>query len=230
MKLTDQHIDELFQFTRKHFVEWYDLQCELVDHLANDIEQIWVDNPSLTFEEAKMQSFKKFGIFGFMDVVDKRRAVMEKRYRKLIWSAYVKYFKIPKIVLTVASIVALVAVFRLVNHNEVIIGLIGLVLMAFPFYVFYKFGKNLKARQERTGKKYMYESAIGNLGGLLSLTYLPMQMMIQFVDKVTWSPLMDIIVAMFLVCVSLFIYIAVKVVPSQVVTILKREHPAYGLV
>ena len=45
MKLTQQQIDRLYQFTRQHYVEWYDLQTELVDHLANAIEAQWQENP-----------------------------------------------------------------------------------------------------------------------------------------------------------------------------------------
>ena len=39
MKLNQGLILELYAFTRKHFVEHFDLQTELVDHLANGIEQ-----------------------------------------------------------------------------------------------------------------------------------------------------------------------------------------------
>ena len=35
-KLTSEQIDQLYLFTRQHFVEYYDLQTELVDHLAHD--------------------------------------------------------------------------------------------------------------------------------------------------------------------------------------------------
>lgn len=38
MKLSTEQIDYLYQFTRNHYVEYYDLQTELVDHLANAIE------------------------------------------------------------------------------------------------------------------------------------------------------------------------------------------------
>ena len=34
MKLTEAHIEELYAFTRKKYVEHYDVQTELVDHLA----------------------------------------------------------------------------------------------------------------------------------------------------------------------------------------------------
>ena len=70
MELTKNQIDELYKFTRKHYVYHYDVQSELVDHLANDIENIWQETPNLSFEQARYKSFKKFGIFGFMDVVE----------------------------------------------------------------------------------------------------------------------------------------------------------------
>ena len=53
MKLTENQIDELYKFTREHYVYFYDVQSELVDHLANDIEEIWLDKPKLSFENAR---------------------------------------------------------------------------------------------------------------------------------------------------------------------------------
>ena len=76
MKLTTTQIDRFYQFTRQHYVEWYDLQTELVDHLANSIELQWQDNPKIDFEVALNIEFKKFGVFGFMDVVEKRQAAL----------------------------------------------------------------------------------------------------------------------------------------------------------
>jgi len=78
MKLTKNQIDELYKFTRKHYVYHYDVQSELVDHLANDIEKIWEQTPNLSFEDAKNNSFKKFGIFGFMDVIEAKQKQMNK--------------------------------------------------------------------------------------------------------------------------------------------------------
>ena len=78
MKLTPEQIQQLYKFTREHFVEHYDVQTELVDHLANDIEQIWETQPNLSFEDARTISFKKFGVFGFMDVVGERAKALNK--------------------------------------------------------------------------------------------------------------------------------------------------------
>ena len=84
MQLTNEQIEKLYLFTRQHFVEWYDLQTELVDHLANAIEEQWQTNPKRTFDEALQIEFKKFGVFGFSDVVQERQVVLEKKYRKIV--------------------------------------------------------------------------------------------------------------------------------------------------
>jgi hypothetical protein len=100
MKLTKTHIEELYKFTRKHFVEHYDVQTELVDHLANDIEEIWVTQQHLSFQEARDKSFKKFGIFGFMDVVEAKQKQMNKRYWKIIIRFVKEWFSVPKVLTT----------------------------------------------------------------------------------------------------------------------------------
>src|SRR5690606_2890981 len=104
MKLTSEQIERLYQFTRQHYVEWYDLQTELVDHLANAIEQQWQENPNLDFEEALQVEFKKFGVFGFMDVVEKRQAALNKKYNKIVWEHFKAFFTIPKIIGTFSAV------------------------------------------------------------------------------------------------------------------------------
>ena len=118
MKLSEQNIDQLYTFTRQHYVEWYDLQSELVDHLANAIEAEWQKNPKLTFEEVLDLEFKKFGIFGFMDVVEERQKFLQKKYAKMIWNYYKEFFRLPKIILTFATIYVLFLVSELFQNPK----------------------------------------------------------------------------------------------------------------
>lgn len=60
MKTLKEHIAQLYLFTNKHYVIYYYAQTELVDHLANNIEQIWEEKPNVSFEETRDISFKKF--------------------------------------------------------------------------------------------------------------------------------------------------------------------------
>jgi hypothetical protein len=44
--------------------------------------------PKLSFNEALNKEFKKFGVFGFMDVVEKRQTVLSKKYNSIVWQHF----------------------------------------------------------------------------------------------------------------------------------------------
>ncbi|MDX1365862.1 MAG: hypothetical protein R3243_16780, partial [Arenibacter latericius] len=113
MKVNPTQIQELYLFTRQHFVEHYDLQTELVDHLSNGIEAQWQENPNLDFKDALNREFKKFGVFGFQDVITARTKAMEKRYFSFIWRFFKDYFSFPKVALTVFLIALCYTLLRL---------------------------------------------------------------------------------------------------------------------
>jgi desulfoferrodoxin (superoxide reductase-like protein) len=77
-KLSVEQINHLY-FTRQHYVEWYDLQSELVDHLKERDRNAMAGKPEITLTKSLNTEFKKFGVFGFMDVVEKRQAVLSKK-------------------------------------------------------------------------------------------------------------------------------------------------------
>lgn len=102
MPLTNEQIETLFAFTRKKFVRGYDLQVELVDHLASNIEDEMSKDAKLTFDAALQKVYAGFGLFGFAHVVQQRTIALEKQHnklwRKIIW----QYFTFPKVSLAVA--------------------------------------------------------------------------------------------------------------------------------
>ena len=113
-------------------MEWYDLQSELVDHLANAIETQWQENPKLTFDQALNTEFKKFGVFGFMDVVEKRQAVLSKKYNRLVWQHFKDFFGVPKIVLTIAMTLVLFSILKISYYSEwIFMGLFIILISVF---------------------------------------------------------------------------------------------------
>jgi len=83
-QLTQEQIDYLFDFVYRKRVRYYDVQVEIVDHLASAIEEKWRENPDLSFEQALDQVYNSFGIFGFAKVVEAReRAVQKQGVREL---------------------------------------------------------------------------------------------------------------------------------------------------
>ena len=101
MKLSTEQIEHLFNFTKKHYVEHYDVQVELVDHLANAIEDQWKENPNILFEDALQTEFKKFGVFGFTSLVEQKKSALQSHYWKIIKKEFISFFSIPKIILTI---------------------------------------------------------------------------------------------------------------------------------
>jgi hypothetical protein len=140
MKLTTQQIERLYQFTCQHYVEWYDLQTELVDHLANSIEAQWQENPKISFEDALQVEFKKFGVFGFMDVVEKRQAALNKKYNVISWKHFKAFFTIPKIILTATLIVLIFALLNVSFYkSEVVLVAFGIIVLSFYLFIYHIF-------------------------------------------------------------------------------------------
>ena len=100
-RLTNQQIEQLFDFTKKHLVEHYDVQVELVDHLANAIEDQWKENPNILFEDALQTEFKKFGIFGFTGLVGQKQSALKNHYWKIIKKEFISFFSVPKVIISV---------------------------------------------------------------------------------------------------------------------------------
>ncbi|TDE06774.1 hypothetical protein [Flavobacterium hiemivividum] len=233
MKLTAQQIDQLFTFTRQHYVEWYDLQSELVDHLANAIESQWLENPKLTFDEALNAEFKKFGVFGFMDVVEKRQAVLDKKYNGLVWHHFKDFFGIPKIVLTLAMTFVLFTVIKLSDFKEWIFMGLFVALVVFSFYAMISNKKQRKKISKANQKKWLFEEIINHYGNLSVIATVPFNIMLQLLNNVPdlftnnyWTVGMSF----FLVLLSIAVFIIFKIIPRRTSEYLETTYPEYKLV
>ncbi|MEK6511981.1 hypothetical protein [Myroides odoratimimus] len=100
--LTTDQIQALHTFVKKHYVEYYDIELELVDHLANGIESQWREDGSLTFETVLDREFKKFGVFGFSTIIEKKENSLTYFYLGIILKEVLRFLHWPKLLLTSA--------------------------------------------------------------------------------------------------------------------------------
>ena len=229
MKLTPEQIDRLYQFTRQHYVEWYDLQTELVDHLANSIEAQWQENPKVSFEDALQVEFKKFGVFGFMTVVEERQAALGKRYNKLVWQHFKSFFTIPKIIGTAAAFGILVQlILKFERANLIVISIF--VLSTFLFWIgIIKMSRKNKKEAELSGRKWLYKDIIFGLGSFTGFIPLPLQFGLRIEDTAQFGMISSIIISATVVCFFLLGYIILKIIPSKAEDYLKETYPEYAL-
>jgi hypothetical protein len=227
MKLSAKQIDYLYQFTRQHYVEWYDLQSELVDHLANAIEEQWQNDPKIPFEEALNKTFKKFGIFGFMDLVEERRKYLDKKYFKLIWSYYKSYFKLPRVAAVLLSVYALFMVSKFIEDPQTFyLSLLGAIVILY-LYELVKLNRLVKKRDQITGKKWLLESVMrSNDIVLLSLSVNISHISRSFFTN-EWSAQDSFCSAIGLVLLALFAYVKIKIVPAKITDELEKNYSEY---
>jgi hypothetical protein len=154
-KLTEAQIDELFSFCKRKGVKHYDLQIELVDHLASSIEQRWLENPELILAEALPAAYKQFGINGFSKFQEIKEKALRKKYTRLQWQYIGEFYRLPKIILTIALSLSLYTAIRL-STDSTILSLIILGIYAFALLIYFGvFHQNKSQLELNTGKLFL---------------------------------------------------------------------------
>lgn len=230
MKLSSEQIQKLYTFTRQHYVEYYDLQTELVDHLANAIEEQWQENPKLSFDEALQMEFKKFGVFGFMDVVEKRQKYLNKKYNKLVWRHFRDFFQIPRIVFLITGFYVFYKFVSITDYQMYVIFGFAAIFMIIVFVKTYLAHLKLKASFKETQKKWLFEEVIFRFGSLIAILQFPLQIIIKIGGISENNKINSIYILIFCgITFLLFIvsYIILFVIPSKSEQYLKETYPEY---
>ncbi|WP_319499699.1 hypothetical protein [uncultured Draconibacterium sp.] len=175
--ITQEETEQLFQFCRRHYVNHYDIQIELVDHLASAIEEQWEQNPELSFDNGLKNAFKKFGIYGFSKIKKQKEKELKRKYRRLLWNYVFEFYRWPKVITTFVLTMALFVLFQLVQQTIWIVAgyaftlLIGIII--YHAFIYKKLKLNILP-----GKSFLLADqlkqvtqAYGFIAQLPSLTY-----------------------------------------------------------
>ncbi|WBL25649.1 hypothetical protein [Zunongwangia sp. HGR-M22] len=227
-KVNQNQTDRLYRFTSEHLVEYYDVQTELVDHLASAIEEKWSQNPSFEFEEMLQQEFKKFGVFGFLEVVEARQKAMTKTYWNLVLNEALTFLKLPKVLLIIGVVSFIFWSLTKLEFGKIIIASIVLLEMILLFYQLIKLNGEKKKRAKRNEKIYLLEEMILNVGQIAAISFFPGYLLIHF-DKIVPVDIGSIIMAILITLSFVIHYIAVVVLPSRKEEILIEIYPELKL-
>lgn len=112
MALSQEQIESLYAFTAKKYVHYYDLQVELVDHLAASIEEEMENDKQLTFDRARERVYDRFGIFGFSKIVQEKVNQMNRQHRRIWWNAFWQEFNWPNVLRSLSILLFLIIAFH----------------------------------------------------------------------------------------------------------------------
>ena len=231
MKLTEKNIDNLYKFTRQHYVEHYDVQTELVDHLANDIELIWVAQPHLKFEQARDVSFKKFGIFGFMDVVEEKQKQLSKKYYKIILGFVKEWFSLPKIIITSSLVVFFYMLLTSNISSNYFFGFWG-IYIAYVSIKMYFLSKEIKKRKKKTKILWLLEDFIYKQGAT-NAALMPIyafQLFVNIDETANYQWSLALLIASVSTIMIIVGYISLTILPKKAEELLEEHYPEYKLV
>ena len=98
MKLTNQQINYVENYINSKDIKWYELQVELTDHMITSMEEFWEQNPELTFDQVKDNTFKKFTKPELKAIEKERAKILSKELAKEHRKMIAEYLTFPKIV------------------------------------------------------------------------------------------------------------------------------------
>ena len=249
MQLSKDQIQELYQFVATEDVKHYDLQTELVDHLANGIEKQWSIQSEKSFEEVKAQEFQKFGAAGFLDVIETHNSALSKKYKKIIFGFFMEYLKFPKIIGTVSSIAIIFYCLRFLPENPYVCSMFTVCffgILIFLTHVLSTLNNRIiyKRKLKKNGKRWKLEDMIfhSHVGSrkskkrrivdfiviiLASCTSLLSEYMPSMPPVVYNHYWVQLVVAVTIVLGSLLTYIHIIVVPEKAEELLGKTYPEY---
>lgn len=220
-KLTPKEVDRLFDFCRKHYVNQYDLQIELVDHIASSIEGQWETDPKLPFQEALSKAFGNFGIFGFSKIKERKQMELQRKYNRLLFQYLIDFYKWPKALLTATLTIFLFMLFRLTNDVQVVtVSLSVLICIFLIVYHVYFFGKFFEIKTSRK-ESFLILDYLKGRQIMVSIAYQLVWIVSKIISNLndTNHPKIEFAFAFFLVGFTILLYIYFFVVPQKV-----REH------
>lgn len=136
-QLTQKQTDELFKVCKNNAVYHYDVQMEMVDHLASSIEEIWETEPKIDFKTAQKQAILKFGKGSFTRIHREKEKELRKKYNRMLWKYVFEFYRFPKIIMTFVFTAALFLLFQSVEQTRwIMITYFLLLLVAVIIYHF----------------------------------------------------------------------------------------------
>lgn len=180
MKLSPSQIEYVNHYIVSKNIKWYELQLELTDHLVMEMEQIWEQNPGLSFHQVMAQAERLFGRNGFKEIENERTEVLRKEYRKQHFSMVKEYLRFPKIM---GSILLGFLVYQVSFYFEKppkVMGFLFILLYLFSLPTFYNW---LKIRFYDK-KRFLEMEFFNAYSGILIFPQLGVQLIVSFKDEI----------------------------------------------
>jgi len=157
-QLTLEQIELIYDFCYDHDVLEYEIQTELVDHLATAVEKQMSENPESAFKEALIDAFyTNFGPDGIRQIVKCKRQSFKNQYDQLFLRFLYSFFQLPRIILTLGLILTLFTALHYLDQRRIILIISAGILFSFllSYIILDLFTKSHKIKLKDYGKSFL---------------------------------------------------------------------------
>jgi len=111
-----QHISNLIEMKG---VKYYDVNMELTDHMASEVEEI-LNTERINYKQAVKIAFLRYNRFHFMKIEEEKEKKVRKQANKLFWKSLLQFFTFPKIAFTAMAFGVSLLSIRFFSFNSVL--------------------------------------------------------------------------------------------------------------
>ena len=221
-KISKEENKQLFKFCNRHSVHQYDLQIELVDHLALAIEEQWKTDSELDFYKALKNTFGKFGITGFNKIKQQKERELRRKYNRLLWKNFIEFYRWPKVVMTFVFTIGLFTLFQLTSKPSWIVLTYFLLILIFGVYYYFNFTRNDFNIKLKSGKSFMLINYLKTVQiSIIVLVQIPLQSLTTYnlFEKHSYNHWIMFAISFFMVAFSILLYGQFIFIPKKI-----KEH------
>ena len=143
-KLNTTQIKHISRLIEMKGVNYYDVNMELTDHMACEVETL-IEEAGLEYMQAVKQVFLRYDRFHFMRIEDKKVKELRKKGRRAILKGLIDYFSIPKIILTIGIFLFTTFILNTIGFSILFYSIFLLMLIITIKLVIYK-KKHIKSK------------------------------------------------------------------------------------
>ena len=143
--------EQLLQIDNYIFVcgiQFCDVRTEVVDHFANILEQKLEENPALNFKHEIINIHKNFSDNGFKKLLEEKTKSVTKKFYKQSFKHFITFFKLPKIIISVALFYGLYLLMNKFEDKEFFFLFINGFILLLVLRIFYEHWKNERNKRE----------------------------------------------------------------------------------
>jgi len=148
MELTKEQLLQIDNYIFSCGIKYYDVRTEIVDHFANILEAKLDKNPDLDFKKEIINIHRNFSDRGFQKLLKEKTKSVHKKFYKHSLRHLITFFKLPKIIVTVALFYALFLWMNLFEDKENFFFSLYAVLLFIIVRIFYQNRKTKNNQKE----------------------------------------------------------------------------------